>query len=157
MQTSTAPLHHPLQSSTSAPQAALLTGYFAGPIAGLKYQTPTVSGLTGADGAFHYRAGEAISFGVGGLVLGAVDGAPRLNLAQLVNRVAGKIDKLHDPFVTNMARLVHTLDHDGNLETGVRIAPVVHQLIGPMTINFEQPVVATDAPSGRPQPAPTGQ
>lgn len=125
-------------------QRPILTGYFAGPTEGLKYQTPTLSGLTTDEGAFHYREGEAVAFLVGGLALGAVEGAPRLNLAQLVNRVAGKIDKLHDPFVTNLARLVHSLDHDGNIETGVRIAPVVHDLIGQVTINFEQPVVASD-------------
>ncbi|WP_373987286.1 CocE/NonD family hydrolase [Duganella sp. BuS-21] len=134
-----------MHTSSAPVQGAILTGYFAGPTCGLKYQTPTLSGFTAEDGAFHYRAGEAISFQIGGLVLGAVEAAPRLNLADLVNRVAGKIDKLHDPFITNMARLVHALDFDGKIESGVRIAPVVHELIGPVTINFEQPVVATDA------------
>lgn len=121
----------------------VLTGYFAGPTCGLKFQTPTLSGFTAADGAFTYRAGEAISFLIGGLVLGTAQAAPRLNLAQLVHRVNGKIDRLADPFITNMARLVHSLDQDGNLENGVTIAPVVHECIGAMTINFEQPVIAT--------------
>jgi predicted acyl esterase len=116
----------------------VLTGVFAGPIAGLKYQTPTLSGITTDSGEFQYRAGEAISFLVGGLVLGAVAAAPRLNLAQLIARVGGKIDKLRDPAVTNLGRLIHTLDQDGDIESGVRIAPAVHELIGPMTINFEQ-------------------
>jgi predicted acyl esterase len=132
-----------MQNSSAPVQNPVLTGIFAGPTSGLKYQTPTLSGITTDSGEFHYRAGEAITFLVGGLVLGAVEGAPRLNLAQLVNRVAGKIDRLHDPFVTNLGRLVHSLDQDGNIETGVRIAPIVHELIGPMTINFEQAVAAT--------------
>ena len=136
-----------MHTSSAPDQRPVLTGFFAGPTSCLKYHTPTLSGFTTDDGAFHYRAGEAIAFLVGGLALGAVEGAARLNLAQLVNRVAGKIDKLHDPFVTNLARLVHSFDHDGNIETGVRIAPIVHELIGPMTINFEQPVVAID-PNG---------
>lgn len=135
-----------MQTSTVSGQGALLTGVFAGPTCGLKYQTPTVSGLTNDAGEFQYRAGEAISFMVGGLVLGAVEAAPRLNLANLINRVSGRIDKLHDPFITNMARLVHALDQDGVLETGVTIAAIVHELIGPMTLNFEQPVMA--APGG---------
>src|SRR5438105_15694398 len=120
-------------------QSPVLTGVFAGPTAGLKYQTPTLSGVTTDDGEFQYRAGEVISFLVGGLVLGAVEAAPRLNLAQLVNRVAGKIDKLHDPAVANLGRFIHSLDQDGNLETGVRIAPAVHELIGPAPINFSPP------------------
>ncbi|MEN0108760.1 MAG: hydrolase, partial [Pseudomonas sp.] len=82
-------------------QSPILTGVFAGPIAGLKYQTPTLSGVTSATGEFHYRADEAISFLIGGITLGATQAAPRLNLAQLANRVDGKIDKLLDASVTN--------------------------------------------------------
>lgn len=119
------------------------TGVFAGPIRGLKYQTPTLSGVTNEHGEFRYRQGETATFLVGGLVLGSVVAASRVNLAQLVNRVDGKIDRLHDPIVTNLARLVQTLDADGTIETGVTIAPIVHELIGPMVINFNQ--ATTDA------------
>jgi predicted acyl esterase len=119
----------------------VLTGVFAGPIAGLKYQTPTLSGVTNDSGEFQYRADEAITFLVGGIVLGATEAAPRLNLAQLANRVDGKIDKLLDPSVTNLARFVHTLDQAGSIESGVTIAPVVHELIGSAPINFSPPVM----------------
>ncbi|MCP3730004.1 CocE/NonD family hydrolase [Sphingomonas sp. MG17] len=114
------------------------TGIFAGPIAGLKYQTPTLAGVTGSGGEFDYRAGEAVAFSVGGLVLGATAGAPRVNLVQLVNRVAGKIDKLHDPAVTNLARLVQSLAQDSNVEAGVTISPAVHEAIGATVINYSQ-------------------
>ena len=114
-------------------------GTFAGPVRGLKYQTPTLAGFTNERGEFRYRPGEAVTFLVGGLVLGAAEGAPRVNLAQLVNRVSGKIDRLHDPLVTNLARLIQTLDADGGIETGVTIAPVVHDLVGPTVLNFAQP------------------
>lgn len=77
--------------------------------------------MTSDSGEFHYRAGEAISFAVGGIVLGAMQAAPRLNLAQLANRVDGKIDKLLDPSVTNLARFVHTLDQQGSIESGVKL------------------------------------
>lgn len=139
-----------MKKSTAPDSSPVLTGVFAGPTSGLKYQTPTLSGITSADGEFQYRAGEAISFFVGGLVLGAVEAAPRLNLAQLVNRVAGKIDKLCDPLVTNLGRLIHTLDQNGHIETGVCIAPAVHQLIGDTPIDFNQPVAAfADDPTVR--------
>ena len=127
--------------------SAVLTGIFAGPIAGLRYRTPTLSGVTDERGAFHYRRGEAVSFCIGGLVLGATAGAPRVTLAHLVNRVAGKIDKLGDPLVTNLARLVQTLDSDGDVETGVTIAPAVHNLVGPTVFNFNQGVA--DAMAGQ--------
>ncbi len=117
----------------------VLTGVFAGPICGLRYRTPTRTGVTDARGEFQYGEGEAVTFLVGGLVLGAVEGAPRINLAQLVNRVAGSIDKLRDPLVTNLARLVQSLDQDGVVEAGVTISPIVHELVGPAVINFNQP------------------
>lgn len=120
----------------------VVTGVFAGPVAGLRYQTPTRAGVTNERGEFQYATGEAVAFLAGGLVLGSVPGAPVVNLAQLVNRVDGRIDKLHDPAVTNLARLVQTLDRDGDVEAGVTIAPVVHDLIPPVVINFEQPEAA---------------
>ena len=116
----------------------IATGILAGPICGLKYRSPSQSGFTGDRGEFEYRAGEAVTFFVGGLVLGAAAGAPRINLAQLVNRVDGKIDRLHDPVVTNLARLVLSLGSDGDLEAGVAIAPAAHDLIGPMFLDYNQ-------------------
>ena len=118
--------------------ANVATGVLAGPISGLRYQTPGNVGITDERGGFEYREGESVTFLVGGLVLGSVEGAPRVNLAQLVNRADGKIDRLHDPIVTNLARLVQTLDQDGDVENGVTIAPIVHELIEPTVINFNQ-------------------
>lgn len=114
------------------------TGVLAGPIAGLRYQTPTTSGTTTERGEFQYCPGEAVTFLVGGVVLGSVKGSARVNLAQLVNRVDGKIDRLRDPICTNLARFVQMLDQGGTVEGGVRIAPVVHELVGPMVVNFNQ-------------------
>ncbi|PKH38984.1 hypothetical protein SAMN05192575_103329 [Nocardioides alpinus] len=140
--------------STHQSATEQLTGVFAGPICGLRYETPTESGLTNDRGEFHYREGEAVTFFVGNLVLGAVAAAPRLTLAHLVPRVDGNIDKLHDPIVTNLARFVQTLDEEGNGEGGVRISPVVHEVIGVNALNFNQAdtdaadVVATDGGGG---------
>lgn len=123
----------------------ILTGVFAGPTAGLQYRTPTCAGLTNARGEFEYREGEAITFSVGRLVIGAARAVPRMNLAQLVNRVAGKIDKLHDPLVTNLARLVQTLAQDGNVEAGVTIAPVTHDVVGGTIVNWGQDEAAFES------------
>ncbi len=49
----------------------------------------------------------------------------------------GNIDKLHDPAVTNLARLLQTLDQDGDVENGVTIAPLVHEIIGSRVITFD--------------------
>jgi uncharacterized protein len=118
------------------------TGVFAGPVCGLRYQTPTAHGVTNERGEFTYCAGETVTVMIGGLVLGTAKAAPRVNLAQLVNRVAGNIEKLHDPSVTNLARFVFSLDHDGGIEGGVALAPAVHDAILPMPINYGQPEAA---------------
>ena len=113
-------------------------GVMAGPICGLKYKSPTKTGKTNERGEFAYRDGEAVTFSVGGLVIGTAKGELLVNLAQLVNRVDGNIDKLHDPAVTNLARLVQTLDQEGSIESGVTIAPIVHELVGSPIIGFAQ-------------------
>ncbi|MFB9467731.1 CocE/NonD family hydrolase [Streptomyces cinereospinus] len=138
---------------TAEDATVVATGVFAGPTAGLRYRTATTTGVTNERGEFRYRAGESVTFSIGGLVLGAVEGAPLVNLAQLVPRVDGRIDKLHDPLVTNLARLVQTLDQDGDIETGVSIAPVVHDVIEPMVINFGQAAGGTAHLGGGPADA----
>jgi predicted acyl esterase len=125
-----------MQSATS--ENHVLTGIFAGPISGLKYRSPSQTGMTNARGEFSYRAREAVTFYVGGMVVGTAVGAAQINLAQLVNSVDGRIDKLHNLVVTNLARLVQSLDQAGEIEGGVMIAPHVHDLIGQGFINFNQ-------------------
>jgi predicted acyl esterase len=117
-----------------------LIGTLAGPIAGLRYETPTMSGVTDDRGGFRYRAGETVTFLLGRLVLGTCLAAPRVNLAQLANRVAGSIEKLHDPAITNLARLIFSLDRAGGpAEGGMTLASAVHEVTGPPLINFNQP------------------
>ena len=86
-------------------------GVFGGPLRGLRYQAPTVAGAASDQGESHYSKGETVSLLRGDLVLGAVEGAPRLNLAQPANRVAGDVGKLRDQLITNFARLVHPSSH----------------------------------------------
>ncbi len=114
----------------------VLTGIFSGPICGLKYASPSRSGFTNERGEFQYSAGEGVTFFLGGIVLGTAAGAPRANLAGLVNSVDGRIDRLHVPAITNLARLVQSLDSHGNIESGVAIAPAIHHLLGPMFVNW---------------------
>ena len=126
------------ESASASSQGDLLTGVFAGPVSGLRYQTPTTAGLTSERGEFRYRDGEAVTFRIGRFVLGAAAAAPRLNLAALVPRVAGDIAKLHDAGATNLARLVQTLDEDGDPENGIAIAPAVHEIMDSRVIDFDQ-------------------
>ena len=112
------------------------TGIFAGPVAGLKYKTPTHSGVTNDKGEFQYRAGERVVFMVGGMALGSAQGASRVTLADIISRVDGNAQKLHDPGLTNVARFLCSLDRAGNLDNGIDIAPEVHDVVGRRPIDF---------------------
>ncbi len=136
------------EGSFASDQNTVMTGVLAGPIRGICYQTPTSSGVTNERGEFSYLGGETVTFLIGGLVLGTTKAAPRVNLAQLVNRVAGNIEKLRDPGVTNLARLVLSLDQAGGVEGGVAIAAVVHEAVASMPINFSQPEDAFEKDAG---------
>ena len=114
----------------------LQTGAFAGPVAGLKYKTPTCSGFTSERGVFQYRAGERVIFQVGDITLGSAVGAARINLAEIVSRVDGNIQKVLDPALTNIARFLCSLDRDGNLDGGIDIARRVHDIVGLRSIDF---------------------
>ena len=118
----------------------LQTGIFSGPTAGLKYQTPSVSGLTNENGEFQYRVGERVAFLVGNTPIGTAMGAPRINLADIVSRVDGNIGKLLDPGLTNIARFLCTLDRDGKLSGGVSMDPKVHDIIGQRRISFRHDI-----------------
>ena len=117
-----------------------LTGRMAGPISGLKYETPTHSGLTGENGEFSYETGERVAFLVGNTAIGNVTGRPVVNLAQIVARVDGNVTKLKDAGVTNVARLVFSLGRDRIRDNGTRIAPDVHDIIGDRPLDFRHDV-----------------
>jgi uncharacterized protein len=114
----------------------VLVGKFAGPVAGLRFATPTCAGVTDSGGMFQYRDGEVVTFSVGALVVGAAPGADRITVADIVARVGGNPGKLADPGLTNIARFLQTLDRDGNPDNGVTLTPEIHELVGERAIDF---------------------
>ena len=129
---------HPLPAEKVL--SVLHTGVFSGPVAGLKYQTPTLSGMTNEKGEFQYRQGERIAFLVGNTPLGSAIGKPQINLAEIISRVDGNISKLLDTGLTNVARFLCSLDRDGNLDGGISIDPEAHEIIGKYRINFRHDI-----------------
>lgn len=114
----------------------LRTGVFAGPVIGLKYETPTVSGVTNDKGQFQCWDRQDVTFSVGGVILGTWNCANRVTLAHLDADVAGNIAKMNGIRLTNLARLVQSLDQDGVVENGVTITTKTHEIIGSRAINF---------------------
>jgi putative CocE/NonD family hydrolase len=121
-------------------------GKFAGPVAGLRFTSPTCAGFTDEDGTFEYRDHEVVVFSVGGVTLGAARGAERLTLADIVTRVDGDINKLADPGLTNIARFLQTLGQHGNLDNGITLTPEIHAVVGDRPINLGYRIMTLGAP-----------
>jgi predicted acyl esterase len=123
-------------------------GNFAGPVVGLRYETPTCSGFTDRHGTFEYQDDEVVTFLVGEVVLGAARGRERLTVADIVARVDGNLSKLADPALTNIARFLQVLNQNGNCDDGINLAPEIHKLVGDRAIDFRyRPATLPGAPA----------
>ncbi|MAR93254.1 MAG: hypothetical protein SV765_15460 [Pseudomonadota bacterium] len=116
----------------SAPETR--TGEFLdSAVAGLRFVSGAQEGTTDASGTFTYEVGEAVSFFIGNIELGSAQGA---DLITPLDLVPGAGDET-DPTVTNMIRLLQTLDDDGMVDNGIQITDTVaQQATG--SINFNQ-------------------
>ena len=107
----------PLDTDTTK----ILSGRFVdAAVEGLRFETPTQSGLTDGNGIFQYITGETVSFFIGDILLGTSTGLTKLTP---LNLVPGS--DLNDPQVVNILRFVQSLDEDQNLDNGIRISNAV--------------------------------
>jgi hypothetical protein len=88
-------------------------------VEGLRFETPTQSGLTDANGTFNYINGEAVSFFIGDIMLGTSPGITRLTPMNLVPGDSS------NPQVINILRFVQSLDEDNNPDNGIRITDTI--------------------------------
>ncbi|MEO5345770.1 MAG: putative Ig domain-containing protein, partial [Magnetococcus sp. YQC-9] len=109
-----------------APYAEVEQGFFIdSPVAGLTYVVDGMTGTTDAQGGFYYHPGETITFSLGGLVLGEIPteeiaSAPvTLTPQELARGATGTVDENH---LTNLLRLLQTLDADHDPENGILLA-----------------------------------
>lgn len=114
-------------SSTDAPQTQLpkasIGVFIDSPVSGLGYKAKSFSGKTNAKGEFNYLAGEMISFYIGNINIGSQLGAPVMTPLSLV---PGAVDEL-DTAVTNIVRLLMTVDADKNASNGISINDETNQ------------------------------
>jgi hypothetical protein len=117
------------------------TGTFVdSPVKGLRYTTPTKTGLTDSWGRFEYLEGETIRFTVGGIELGEAQGADKVTpfslfevlppnkeeqivSALLDNKAVRTLDK-----ALNIAILLQNLDIDNNPENGINLGSADEEL-----------------------------
>ncbi len=119
-------------SSDETPQTQ--TGVFLdSAVEGLGYSSGALSGFTDSAGTFEYETGQSVTFTIGDILIGTANGADTLTPVELID---GASDA-SDPAVTNIARLLQTLDDDGDPSNGILITESVRDLAVNLTINFE--------------------
>ncbi len=112
--------------SSSGTDSSWRTGSFVdSPVEGLLFRTDSNEGVTDADGTFRYRNGETITFTIGDLTLGSAPGQSVLSPVDLIDNA----DDSSHPAVINMARLLQSLDADGNLTNGIQIDDALRDAI----------------------------
>jgi len=117
----------------------ILTGVFVdAPVEGLNYQTATMSGITDENGSFQYHEGETVIFMIGDLMLGS---APGNDIMTPIDLVPGAVDET-DPTVTNICRLLQSIDWDGDPANGIMITDTMRSEISGRMIDFNKDVSA---------------
>lgn len=99
-----------------------MTGHFIdSPVGGLNYRTHSYKGRTDSSGAFEYFDGETVTLNIGTLELGSTLAQHKISPLDLLGT-----DNIDDPRVINMARILQSLDADGDPKRGIEITePVV--------------------------------
>lgn len=133
-----------------------LTGVFIdSPVDGLRYVSKsaagvtTHSGATNAKGEFQYESGGSVTFSIGDITFPPV--AAKSTLTPL--DVAGTSD-VHDTSVVNIARLLQSLDFDGDPSNGIKIGDAAHTAAAGMggldfaSATFDSAVTSLVANSG---------
>lgn len=116
---------------SSSPETA--TGVFIDEaVEGLTFISGDQMGVTDADGTFTYEIGSDVMFSIGGIVIGIAEGS---SIITPVDLVSGAEDEM-DSTVTNIARLLQTLDDDGNPDNGILITENVTDAAANIVIDF---------------------
>ena len=117
-----------------------LVGVFVdSPVAGINYTTISLNpeqnrqGTTNLQGEFEYFPGGSIAFSIGDIDFPFTRSNPTVSPLDFG---FGSIDSLD---TVNAARLLQTLDVDGDPSNGITISPGAHDAATGMTINFFSP------------------
>lgn len=129
-------------SGSGRGSGAEMTGVLvAGGVKGLRYKTPSFSGLTDSKGSFRYRDGEEVKFTLGGITFGSAAGATKLNLFNLVgstplteeSELRAALEnhqRVSDlDLVSNMMLLLMTLDRDQDPQNGIDLTGWDRELV----------------------------
>ena len=104
------------------------------PVEGLSYETSQhkVVGITNSEGRFLYYPGESINFYIGDLWLGEAPAKKHMNPLDLFPQAKNERDQR----VTNMCRLLQSLDEDGDPENGIYLSEQICNEVSGRPIDF---------------------
>ncbi len=99
------------------PVETVLTGVFVdSAVQGVSFETASQSGITNSNGEFNYLAGEQVTFSIGSTQLPSVAAAAQVSPVDIAANGMNS-----SAMTTNIARLLQSLDQDGNPENGIVI------------------------------------
>jgi len=101
-------------------------------VSGIDYQTASGTGTTNTSGQFSYLEGESVTFSIGDINLPPVAAGPVITLLDIFNT-----QDINDPSVVNLARLLQSLDENGDPTNGISIHNDAHlSATGLMSLDF---------------------
>ncbi|GAA0844173.1 hypothetical protein GCM10009113_15160 [Marinobacter szutsaonensis] len=110
------------------------TGIFTdSAVANIRYQTETQSDFTNALGEYEYVEGETVTFSIGGIELPPVTATGRITPADMT------ADTSSPDQLTNILRLLQSLDEDGNPDNGITITADTHTALENALLEVDQP------------------
>jgi len=101
-------------------------------VIGLRYETPSTSGFTDAQGRFSYREGEIVRFFVGDVFLGEAVGQVIITPIELVD---GATDE-NNTQVLNIVIFLQSIDDDGDESNGIKITDAANNAAIGQSVDF---------------------
>jgi len=135
---------------TTPPEVTYNTGKFIdSPVQGLRYSTPSLSGLTDVDGTFRYNDDEVVTFSLGGVTIGEAVGASVItpftlyevkppNKERIIsnalfdNTSVQTLDK-----ALNIASFLQNLDADQDASNGINLGNA-NEILANSTLDFSK-------------------
>ncbi len=128
-------------TATATETETVSTGVFIdSAVEGLQYETATRSGTTNSLGEYDYLAGETVTFSIGGIVLGSTIAGPVVTPLSLVPDATSATN----PVVTNIVRLLLSLDSDGDPDNGITISSEVTTAANDLAVDFSVADLSAD-------------
>lgn len=101
-------------------------------VEGVRFETPTQSGLTTGTGTFLYNPGEVVKFYIGDILLGSAPGAGMLTPIDLVPGAQNETN----PRVINLLRFIQSLDSDATLTNGIQVSVATRTALKGQVLDF---------------------